>query len=129
MRTSLLIASLIAAPVLLITACGPNAAPTKGTVVEKEYEAAKTKTQHTPITRQTCTTSRVKGKSRRTCTNVKTGRYKTSTATVKHECYELDIRQANGDVTEICDRAAYYALNVGDRYSSAINYSTKKVRR
>jgi hypothetical protein len=127
MRTSLVIAALIAAPVLLITACGADThtRPVKGTVIEKEYEPAKTKKTNKPVKERVCTVK----KGKRTCTTVTTGSI-TATATTKPECYELDIRaDYTGKEIEVCDKAAYNALGAGDRYNSAVDYSRKKARR
>lgn len=137
MRTSLLIASAIAAPALLLTACGTPTAPKplKGTVQEIEYEPAKTKVKKTPVTVTTCSTPPAKKVGKKTtrphrvCTTTKTGRYVNKTITVKPECYELDIVLKDGTETEICNEAAYRALSPGDRYSSAVNYSTWKALR
>lgn len=125
MRISILAAAVIAAPVLLLTACGntPQAKPVKGTVIEKEYEPAKTKKQKVATTTKNCVTKTVKGKRKSVCKT--THGYKTKTVTVKKECYEVDIRLTNGHETEICDRYAYYVLKPGDRYSSAIDYSKR----
>lgn len=130
MRTSLVVASLIAAPVLLITACGANipAHVIKGTVIEKEYEPSKKKTKRVAVKERVCTTPKAKKngkKLRATCTSRSTGKYTNST-TITKACYEIDIRLADGTETEVCDKYAYYVLIPGDHYSSAVDYSKKK---
>lgn len=128
MRISIVAAAVIAAPVLLLTACGAptHATSVKGTVIGKEYEPAKTKKKLVPVTSSSCTTKKAKGKTKRVCATATTG-HKTVNVLARKECYELDIRLANGNETEVCDRDAYYALSVHDTYSSTKDYS-KKVR-
>jgi len=138
MRISLAITALLTTPVLLLTACGTDGTyvkPLKGTVIEKEYEPAKTKKTKVPVTRRICATTPAKvkkngktTKNKRTCTSAATGRTRTVTTTVRKECYELDIRLPNGTETEVCDKYAFYALIPGDRYSSAVDYSKKAHR-
>lgn len=132
MRISVIAAALIATPVLLLTACGNTAyvKPLKGTVIEKEYEPAKTKKVKVPVHTTTCSKPRkvkVNGKTttKKNCTTKTTTR--TRTRTIKKECYELDIRLANGKETEVCDEYAYYALMPGDPYTSSSGYS-KRIR-
>lgn len=100
MRTSILLTAIVTAPLLAVVACGAtHHEPIEGTVIEKEYKPAKTK--------------KVTG-------------YRTRTVTVTSECYELDIDVDADDIGEqiaICDRDAYNTLAVGDRYSSAVDYS------
>lgn len=133
MRISIACAALIAAPVLLLTACGSNAqsAAIRGTVADKEYEPAKTKKIKVAVHTTTCSKPKkvkVDGKitTKKNCTTKTT--YKTRTKTVKKECYELDIRLSNGTETEVCDQAAFYALIPDDPYNSTTDYS-KKARR
>lgn len=138
MRISLALAALLTTPVLLLTACssgGTYVKPLKGTVVEKKYEPAKTKKTQVPVTRRICATTPAKmkkngktTKAKRTCTSAATGHTRTVTTTVRKECYELGIRLPNGKETEVCDKYAFYALIVGDTYSSAKDYR-KQVRR
>jgi hypothetical protein len=130
MRTSLAISALIATPVLLLTACGTHTTtshPVRGTVIEKEYEPAKTKTKRVAVKGRSCKTktNRLTKKTKTTCKNVTTG-YRRKTITIKKECYEVEIRvDRTGRELDLCDKGAYYALRVGDRYSSAINYTTR----
>jgi hypothetical protein len=134
MRNSLAIAALVASPVLLLTACSSDNHPAfiKGTVKEMEYDAPTVKATRIPVTNRVCTTPKPVKVSRRSstprpsCTNKATGKFHTSHVTIKGECYELDILLKDGTVTEVCDEAAYRALNLGDHYNQATNYSTWK---
>lgn len=126
MRTSLVLTALIAAPLLLVTACGSvtPAKPVKGTVFEMEYEPAKMTQAKTPVKERVCTFK----KGKRSCKKVTTGT-SVVTTTIKKECYEIDVRMPNGDETEVCDKAAYNVLSPGDTYNSAVDYTKKKAKR
>lgn len=131
MRTSLAITALITAPLFFTVACtdGSHTAPAKaaavkGTVVDKEYGPAKKKTTKEPVKTRVCSSGR---EGKKTCRTVVV-RYRTVTRIVEKECYELEIRLADGSTTEVCNKAAYDVLNVTDRYSSAIDYSRKAGR-
>lgn len=134
MRTSFIIAAIVATPVMCLTACGADTPvkPVKGTVKEIEYEPAKVKASKKPITVHTCTTPRARKTGKKTytpkptCTTKSTGRYATAKATVKAACYEIEIRLADGSERDICDEAAYHVLMPGDRYSSTANYHGRK---
>lgn len=117
MRYSLALATAIGiATLATVTSCSsPPAGPDiRGMVVEMEYEPA------------------TKGKTTESCKQKKQegGRYKETcspkTTGNKAECFELDIRTEDGDVTEVCDKAAYMVLDVGDLYDSTRNYNREE---
>lgn len=126
MRTSLAIATLIAAPVLLLAACSAPADPLKGTVQEIEHEPAVTKTQKRDIVTTVCT--KPPGTTVNRCKDTKTGTAPV-VITAKPECYELEIKLLDGSTKDICNEAAYRTLNVGDAYDSSIDYSTRETVR
>lgn len=83
-----------AAACLLALALAGCANTHRGTIVEKEYEPAKTK--------HSCTTSHGK----RACTSKKTP-----------ECWEIEYRTDSGDEEEVCvSRREYDRYQVGQRY-------------
>lgn len=123
MRISAALIAALSVPGLLLTACTASTEPVTGTVIEKEHEAAVYGTRKVPITKKTCTTTRRNGRNTKTCTTVATGRTRKDEYLKKAECYELDIRVSADEVVEVCNKDAYYALNVEDRYSSEVDYS------
>lgn len=120
MRISGVLIAAISAPVLLLTACASEGTETvRGTVIDKEYEAAVHGERNVPV--KSCTTTTHKRRTTKTCTTTGSKKQK---YVKKAACYELDIQLNNSDeVIEICDKAAYDALDVKDRYSSATDYS------
>lgn len=112
--------AVVAVLALTGVACKPSD-PLTDTVVEKEYEPAVYGTRTVDVTKRQCTTRLVDGKTRTTCTRVKTGT-RTESYLKKGECYELDIRTDDGVVVETCDRDAFNVLRVGDRYNSQGSY-------
>lgn len=107
MRISLGLAACIGTAALFtITACEPDH-PVKGTVVEKEYQAAKPGKQ-----KKTCQTRKFR---RPVCTTHITGS--------KSECYELEIRTEDGDTVDVCDKAAFNVLRPDDLYDSSQDYN------
>lgn len=112
MRYSLILASAIGGAVLLgVTACTPPT-PVKGTVVEKEHKPATKGSTKKTCTKTAATEDRP---SKKTCS--------TSVSGAKAECYELEIRTADGDEVEVCDKAAYLVLDLDDLYDSSQDYS------
>lgn len=124
MRISAALIAAISTPVLLITACTTkDSKPITGTVFEKEHEEAVYGTRKVPVTKKTCT-AKIKHKTPQTCTTVNTGKTKKGPRYLKKaECYELSIQVSADEVVEICDKAAYKALDVKDRYSSEVDYN------
>lgn len=119
MRISGVLIAAISAPVLLLTACTTESAePVRGTVIDKEHEEAVYGTREVPI--KSCTTTTRKSRTKKTCVTTGTT---TKPYLKKKACYELDIRVSTEKVAEVCDKDAYFALNVGDRYSSKTDYS------
>lgn len=124
MRISAALITAISVPVLLLTACTvKNDEPLRGIVIDKEHEEAVYGTRQVPVTKKKCTTTRRNGRTTTSCTTVNTGKTKKDRYLKKHECYELDIRVSDGEVVEVCNEDAYFALNIEDRYSSAKDYS------
>lgn len=124
MRISAALIAAISAPVLLLTACtAKGSEPLTGTVIEKEHEEAVYGTRQVPVTKKTCTKTTRKGRTTKTCTVVDTGKTRKDTYLKRGECYELDIRVGADEVVEVCNKDAYNALDVEDRYSSEIDYS------
>lgn len=129
MRINLLLAATIAAPVLaVVVGCGATTTtahtPLKGTVTEKQYKAAKRGAARVPTTTKVCKTD----KNKRTCSTVVTG-YTKQPSVIRDECYELDIQSDySGQETEVCNRAAFLVLKIGDRYDSSVNYSKRSHR-
>lgn len=119
MRT---IPAFVTVAVLVLTgAACETSDPLTGTVVEKEYEPAVYGKRTVDVTKRQCTMRLVNGQSKTVCTTVKTGT-RTESYLKKGECYELDIRADDGVVVETCDRDAFNALRVGDRYNSQGSY-------
>lgn len=107
MRISIALITLITAPAMLVACASTPDEPVRGTVVEKEFEPAR----HCPTT---SAKNKQKRKTHKPCTP-------------RRECYELDILlDYNGQIVEICDRAAYLTLDVEDRYSSDVDYNREE---
>lgn len=124
MRFSLVLAASIGGALLFtVTSCSspPTGPAVKGTVVEKEYEAPKKTEQKVPYSTTSCGNVRdSKGKTQLRCKEV--FKERKQLVTTRQECFELDIRTAEGDVVEVCDKAAYFVLDVDDHYDSTRDY-------
>lgn len=128
MRISSMLAAMIFAPALALTACtggaGAKTSPTKtaplvGIVEEKEYKAAVYAREKVPIRERRCSRDKKTGSQK--CSRVTTG-FEMKNVKKQDPCYQLEIRTRSGDEYEICDIRAYGILDKGDPYDASKAY-------
>ncbi|MFF1834589.1 hypothetical protein ACFVXE_10355 [Streptomyces sp. NPDC058231] len=106
------IAALAAVPLtaLLLAACGSSAV--HGKITEKEYKPARTTWSTESVTKRECTTSRSKGRTKRSCRSVRTGSHR-----VPHRhsaCWQIEL---DNDAHELCiAKSKWDKVRVGDRW-------------
>jgi hypothetical protein len=124
MRISLGLAAAVGAlPILVVSACStPSpAAPLRGTVIDKEYDKpVYIKNPATSDTKEQCSVKR--GKT--VCVHVPDTKQPPSIL-ADPGCYELTIRTGD-QVREVCDEAAYKALDVEDTYDATKDYRRRE---
>lgn len=122
MRKCLVLAALVAAPALAVVACQSNhhdmRQKTTGEVVEKKYKPPVTKNKEELRNREPYTLDDKKNEVEHEVITVT----ETPLTTVRPECYQLTIRTDGNKVIDVCDKAAYKALDVGDPYDSLHDY-------